>query len=88
MFWSAQAVLLDVGNKVPELVDEEAAYSNEASDADCQEAEAYFADIKPIDGRVYQWEDLKEAEFKIREIFLGIKGTAGAKQCAKSCRNS
>jgi hypothetical protein len=88
MFWSAQAVLLDVGNKVPELVDEEAAYSNKASDADCQEAEAYFADIKPIDGRVYQWEDLKEAEFKIREIFLGIKGTAGAKQCAKSCRNS
>jgi hypothetical protein len=58
MFWGPEAIFLDVGNEVPELVHKEASHSQQAGDPNGEEAEAYFADIEMIDGRVDQWENL------------------------------
>ena len=49
MFWCTEAVLLDVGDEVVELVDEEGDDADEACDADCQEAETDFADVEAVD---------------------------------------
>lgn len=38
MFRGAETVLLDVGDEVPELIDEEASHADQAGDADSQEA--------------------------------------------------
>lgn len=60
MFWGSQTVFLDVGNEIPELVDEETGNSDQASDADGEETEAHLTDVETVDGWVYEREDLEE----------------------------
>ena len=60
MLWCSQPVFLNVGDEVPELVNKEDGHSDQACDANGEEAEAYLANIEAVDGWVDEWEHLKE----------------------------
>jgi len=60
VFGSTQTVLLDVWDKIVDLVYKETRDGENAADANCQETEAYFAQVEVVNRRVYERENLEE----------------------------
>lgn len=55
-----ETVLLNIGDKVVELLDEEGDYANKTRNSNSQEAETNFAHVKAIYRRVYERKDFEE----------------------------
>jgi len=60
VFGSTQTVLLDVWDEIVDLVYKETRDGENATDANCQEAEAYFAQVEVVNRRIYERENLEE----------------------------
>lgn len=60
MFRGTHTILLDIWDQILELVDEEAGDTNQACNANDDEAETCLAEVEIIYRRIYEWEDLEE----------------------------
>ena len=60
MFGRTQAVFLDVGDEVVELIAEEDGDAEEAADPDGEEGQAEFAEVEVVEIDVDEGEDFEE----------------------------